>query len=234
MLDGVQRVWAVVAHPDDEVLGCGATLARLASAGAEVRVCIVARGLEARGSAAPAALAALQEQARAAAAVLGVARVQFLALPDNQLDTVPLLQVVQALEALAEDYAPQVVFTHHAGDLNVDHRVVHQAVLTATRPVAPDAPWAVLGCEVPSSTEWAFGAEPFRPQLFIDVSATLERKVAALGAYTGERRAFPHPRSPEVLRALAQVRGATAGAVAAEAFGVVRLIEAVAHASAGR
>jgi len=147
----------------------------------------------------------LQRQAHAAAAKVGVKNIHLHNLPDNRLDTVPLLDVVKIVEDLVERIQPQVIYTHHAGDLNVDHGVIHRAVLTATRPIAGQPVREIYAFEVPSSTEWAFQRiEPaFRPNVVVDITGTIEAKVAAMECYESEARAFPHPRSPEALRAIA-------------------------------
>ncbi|MBW7862681.1 MAG: PIG-L family deacetylase [Rhodocyclaceae bacterium] len=226
----METVLVVAAHPDDEVLGCGGTLARHAAAGDAVHVLFLADGVAARtagGSVDPGALTARLDAAREAAAILGLAGVDALGLPDNRLDTVPLLDLVQAVERVLARLDPQIVYTHHHGDLNIDHRLAHQAVLTACRPL-PGCSVHTLRCfEVPSSTEWqAPGAAPFEPNLFIDVTATLDRKRRALQAYGAELRTFPHPRSIEAIEALGRWRGASAGLAHAEAFVVARQIVA--------
>jgi LmbE family N-acetylglucosaminyl deacetylase len=149
-----------------------------------------------------------------------------LDFPDNRFDAVPLLELIRAVEAFIAEVKPAVVYTHHCGDLNVDHRRVHEAVLTACRPL-PGAPVRRILCgETPSSTEWqAPGFLPFRPAVFHDVGPTLAAKVAALEAYAGEIRDFPHPRSAEGVRALAALRGAQSGFAAAEAFVLVRCVQ---------
>jgi LmbE family N-acetylglucosaminyl deacetylase len=228
-LAAFDRALVVAAHPDDEVLGCGATIARLADQGCVVDVLILAEGVTSRypaGTPAPAAeLEALHAQAQAAGRVLGAQSVTVAGFPDNRMDSVALLDVVQRVEQAVVASRPQLVLTHHGGDLNIDHQVVHQAVLTATRPTGPQAPAAVMLFEVPSSTEWAFSrfAPAFRPQVFIDVAASIDRKVEAMAIYDGESRPFPHPRSAGALTALAQTRGSAAGVLAAEAFEVARL-----------
>jgi LmbE family N-acetylglucosaminyl deacetylase len=218
------KVLAVAAHPDDEVLGCGATLARHAEAGAVVSVLILGTGALSRPEGTEAQVADLREQARAAGRILGVDDVRVLDLPDNRFDSLDLLDVVRRVEAEVARVAPDVVYTHHAADLNVDHRRTFEAVVTACRPTGPGGPRRVLSFEVPSSTEWQSPTVPpvFAPNVFVDVAATLERKVEALAAYAGEVRPFPHPRSAEALRALAAWRGASAGLRAAEAFALVR------------
>ena len=219
-----RQVAAIFAHPDDEVLGAGAMLAAHAQAGDDVAILILATGLAARaGGATKDALGALRDQGRAAAAALGANRVSFCDFPDNAMDTVPLLSIVQNIEAFLNEFPAAVVYTHHGGDLNVDHRVTHQAVVTACRPLpgAPDR--RILACEVNSSTEWAPPPlAPFEPTVFADVGATLEHKVAALSSYAGETREWPHPRSAEGVRALARWRGTQCGCGAAEAFMLVR------------
>jgi len=223
-------VLVIAAHPDDEVLGCGGTAARLANEGREVHFAILGEGITSRHAQRDAAdadqLARLQRQAHAAAAKVGVKNIHLHNLPDNRLDTVPLLDVVKIVEDLVERIQPQVIYTHHAGDLNVDHGVIHRAVLTATRPIAGQPVREIYAFEVPSSTEWAFQRiEPaFRPNVFVDITGTIEAKVAAMECYESEARAFPHPRSPEALRAIATRWGSVAGCAAAEAFELVRSI----------
>jgi LmbE family N-acetylglucosaminyl deacetylase len=157
---------------------------------------------------------------------LGVKNIVLHKLPDNRLDTVPLLDIVKIVEGLVEGIKPEIIYTHHGGDLNIDHGVIHRAVLTATRPLAGQPVQEIYAFEVPSSTEWAFQRlEPaFRPNVFVDVSWTLEAKIAAMQCYETEVRQFPHPRSPEALRALAMRWGSLAGCAAAEAFELVRSI----------
>jgi LmbE family N-acetylglucosaminyl deacetylase len=221
------NVLVVAAHPDDEVLGCGGTMAKLASEGHDVHVCIVAEGISSRHNqrdqADRNAIAALAEKAKSVSAFLNARTCRLLGLPDNRLDSMALLDVIKPIEALVAELQPNIIFTQHGGDLNIDHLVVYRAVMTATRPMAGRSTRAVYGYEVGSSTEWAFRQfQPvFAPQLFIDISETLERKVSAMEMYESEARPFPHPRSPEALRAQARRWGANVGVLAAEAFSVV-------------
>ncbi len=218
-------VAVVAAHPDDEVLGCGGTLARMANEGASVHVLLMGDGEGSRASHSgdpidPRRIAARNAAAEAACRVLGCASVALLALPDNRLDGLELLDVIKHIEVFLQRYRPETLFTHHAGDVNVDHRVVHDAVVAACRP-QPDYPLnELLFFEVPSSTEWrpAGSAQSFSPNWFVDISATLPKKLEALRSYETELRAFPHPRSLKAVTALAQWRGATVGVDAAEAF----------------
>jgi LmbE family N-acetylglucosaminyl deacetylase len=224
------RVLVIAAHPDDEVLGCGATMGRLVREGNDVRIAILAEGLTSRSRAREDTdareLIGLRAQAKQAADLLGIKEVTFYDLPDNRLDTVPLLDVVKIVEQLIARVQPARIYTHHAGDLNMDHVVVSRAVMIATRPVADCRVKEVYQFEVASSTEWAFQQlEPlFRPNVFMDIAETLDAKVNAMSCYETEARIFPHPRSPEALRAIATRWGTVAGCKAAEAFQLVRAL----------
>lgn len=224
-------VAVVAAHPDDEVLGCGGTIARMANDGHDVHVLLLGDGETSRASSFSdpidsEAVTARNAAAREACAILGCASVESLELPDNRLDGVNLIDVVKHIEAFLLRFQPETVLTHHFGDLNIDHRVVHEAVLTACRPQLDHPVKKVLFFEVPSSTEWRFsGVVPaFAPNWFVDISSTLETKLEALKAYDTELRAFPHPRSLEAVEALARWRGATVGMTAAEAFALGRVL----------
>jgi LmbE family N-acetylglucosaminyl deacetylase len=221
-----QTVLIVAAHPDDEALGCGGAIARHADAGDAVHILFVADGVGARGSD-KTELTARMTAAKSAAKILGAREPRFLNLPDNRLDTVPLLDIVQSIEREADPLQASIIYTHHGGDLNVDHRVTHQAVMTAFRPLPGRPARSIFGFETLSATEWSTAStgDAFRPNHFIDIGAQLDRKLAALDAYAAEMRPAPHPRSPEVVRALAVVRGSAAGLAAAEAFTVLRTIE---------
>ncbi len=224
------RILVIAAHPDDEVLGCGATAARLVAEGHDVHFAILGEGMTSRHAKRADTdadkLAQLQCHARAAAAKVGVKNVLLHGLPDNRLDALPLLEIVKVVEQLIDQLKPEILYTHHGGDLNVDHGIIHRAVLTATRPIDGTPVREIYAFEVPSSTEWAFQRlEPvFRPNVFVDVTRTLEAKIAAMECYDSESRPFPHPRSPEALRAIAMRWGSVAGCAAAEAFELVRSV----------
>ncbi len=216
-------VACIAAPPDDEVLMAGASLARHAAAGHAVHVLILCSGLESRGPVADGALDKLAEEARMAAAALGAGEPELAGLPDNKLDTVPLLDVVKRVEDFVGRVAPDVIYIHHRGDLNIDHRVAHDAVLTACRPLPGGPVPRILAGEVLSSTEWQSPQmAPFVPTVFHDVTESLEAKLAAMRAYAGELREAPHPRSLDGIRAQARLRGVQSGCEAAEAFMLVR------------
>lgn len=219
----VQSILILAAHPDDEVLGCGGTIAKLADEGATIHVAFLADGVNSRSG----EQTTLQEElqirrtaAQKACNILGVKSLSFGDFPDNRMDTVALLDITKAVESLITEHQPDTVFTHHAGDLNIDHRRMHNAVVTACRPQQGHPVKTLLSFEVPSSTEWQLSgsALPFMPNWFVDISTTLNRKMAALEAYAAELRDWPHPRSRQGVEHLAHWRGATVGVDAAEAF----------------
>ncbi|SDH14979.1 PIG-L deacetylase family protein [Roseospirillum parvum] len=220
-------ILAIAAHPDDEALGCAATLARHARLGETVRILFVADGVAARPDAGAAARPAREAMAEAAARALGAEPPVFLRLPDNRLDSLPLLDLTQAIEAATRDWAPRVIYTHAAGDMNLDHRRVHQAVRTAFRPLPGSPVEQVLGFEVASSSEWGgpgFGPA-FQPTLAVAAEATeVAAKWAALDAYAAEMRPAPHPRSRPAIEALMRWRGASFGLEMAETFEVIRQV----------
>ena len=224
------NVLVIAAHPDDEVLGCGGTIARLAAEGARVSILILAEGLTSRPDfdlvRDGVALKVHHERAQRAGALLGAKEVTVGGFPDNRMDTVPLLDVAQRIEREIARVRPETVFTQHGGDLNIDHVVTFRATMTATRPMRDCPVKRLYAYEVGSSTDWAFQQfEPrFTPQVFFDIEPHLETKIAAMQIYESEARPFPHPRSPEALRANARRWGSVCGAGAAEAFCCVREI----------
>jgi LmbE family N-acetylglucosaminyl deacetylase len=199
-----------------------------ALAGRSVHVLLMTDGVGSRGKDGSAATDAMNraEAARRAAAILGVHEPQIQTYPDNAMDTCPLLDVIRVVEASVNDLQPTTVYTHHRGDLNIDHEIVHRAVLAACRPQPGHWVREIYSFPVRSSTEWA-GPSPatiFAPSMFVDIGRTLEKKMKALAAYDVEMRAPPHSRSLQAVEAQARVDGATVGLAAAEPFEVIRII----------
>lgn len=219
----MRRVLAVAPHPDDEVLGAGGSLARLAEEGAVVDVAIVTRGYPPQFD--PDLIAAGRREAREAHNKLGVHETHFLEFPAAGLDTVPHREVNAALLSLVERLSPDTVFLPFQGDLHLDHQLVSHSTLVATRPNSSIRVRRVLAYETLSETNWnAPWDSVFVPSVFVDISRFLERKLEALACFASQMRPFPHSRSLDSIRALAAVRGSTVGALAAEAFMLVREI----------
>ena len=225
------NILIVAAHPDDEVLGCGGSIAKWVKGGHEVHVLVMAEGAPSRDKHRDRAsrketLSILAQSAKRAAEILGVETIELLDYPDNRMDSVDLIDVVKTIEERIEKLQPAMVVTHHAGDLNIDHQITHQAVITACRPQPEQTVKRILTFEVPSATEWISSTyvSPFTPNWFEDISDTLELKIKALEAYESEMREWPHARSIKALEHLARWRGASVGAEAAEAFMLVREI----------
>ena len=217
----------IVAHPDDELLGLGGTIRRLANEGKNVHAVILAEGLTSRADHREDAdfsqLDLLREDARRAAAIVGYQSIDFWSFPDNRMDGVELLDVVKVVSQFVKKYSPDTIFTHHHGDLNIDHRRTCEAVLTACRPVGNYSVKRIYGFETPSSTEWNYlNEEPFCPNVYFDVTDTLEAKISGMSCYRSESTTYPHPRSSKALRALAEYRGSNAGYELAEGFELLR------------
>jgi LmbE family N-acetylglucosaminyl deacetylase len=226
-----QTVLVIAAHPDDEVLGCGGTIVRHVAESDEVHVLILAEGATSRDKARnPEAredeLSGLAQAAYRAGDILGISSLHMHQFPDNRMDGVELLDVVKCVEEHFERVCPTIVYTHHYGDLNIDHQITHKAVITACRPAPGQTVQTLLFFEVPSSTEWQIPDKcaTFAPNWYIDISNTLDRKREALFAYSAEMRPWPHARSIEAVEHLARWRGANIGVEAAEGFVLGRRI----------
>ncbi|MBI4272958.1 PIG-L family deacetylase [Candidatus Uhrbacteria bacterium] len=222
-----KKILVMVAHPDDEVLGCGGTIAQHTSRGDTVWVCILGEGVMSRTSFSEREkeeqLKQLQGFAKKASSILGVQRVIFKNFPDNAFDRVARLDIIHEVESIFKTFQPQIVYTHHQSDVNIDHQYSVEIVQALCRPLPRSSIESVFSFEIPSSTEWNYvKADLFRPNVFIELSEELmKKKIEALEAYASELRQFPHPRSLEYIRALAQVRGGQAGFDYAEAFQLV-------------
>ena len=225
-------VLVVVAHPDDEVLGCGGTIARHADVGDHVEILIVAEGATSRQHKrdrllAEDELSSLAQAAYKAGSILGAAGVELLNFPDNRLDSLNRLDLIKQIEERIHRHQPNIVYVHHAGDVNVDHRRIHEAVVTACRPTPGHVVQRLLSFEVLSSTEWQppGSAPSFIPNWYVDISSQWERKHKALVAYECEMRPWPHSRSIKSSKILSHYRGSTVGVEHAEAFILLRSLE---------
>ena len=214
------NVLVIAAHPDDEILGCGGTIARHAAEGDNVYILIVAEGATSRAGEDENDVAQLRDCARGAAEALKARQLILAGFPDNRLDSMDRLDVTKEIESHVAKIRPETVYTHHGGDLNLDHRIVHEAVITACRPLPGSSVRRIFNFETVSSSEWATQAigPSFAPVHFVDISAHLPTKLTALKCYNNELRPFPHARSSEAVEALARLRGSQVGMMAAEAF----------------
>lgn len=220
-----RTVLVVAAHTDDEALGCGGTIAKHVAQGDSVYAVFLADGVTSRPGASEQELSERNAAAASAHEILGIKQSFMLGFPDNRMDTMPLLDIVQKLEQVVDELQPQIVYTHHNGDLNIDHRITHQAALTACRPVPGSSVREVYTFEVLSATEWNTpGASSFMPSVFVDITEHLDAKIQALAAYEMEMREAPHSRSIENTRRLAELRGSSVGVKAAEALMAIRVI----------
>lgn len=223
-----KKILIVAAHPDDELLGCGGTVARMVDEGAQAWSLILGEGITSRDKSRSASsrkkeLSSLKDNAREANKILGIKEVFFADFADNRFDSVDLLDVVKSVEEFKNKLKPDIIFTHYGKDLNVDHQVTYQAVLTATRPMVGEVVRNIYAFETVSSTEWNFPLS-FSPNVFFDISRTLGRKQKAFAKYVTEIRDYPHPRSLRGLEELAHHWGVKVGVPAAEAFQLVREI----------
>lgn len=218
------NILIISAHPDDEAIGCGGTIARHAANGDHVTILFLADGVTSRKGGKD-HLTGRYQAAKDAAKILGADAPRFLEYFDQRLDEVPFLDLVQRIEAeLKYIPAPQTVYTHHAGDLNRDHQIAHQATMTVFRPIPESSVSQIYAYEISSATGWGTG-QPFMPDRFVDISGYITHKRDALAAYGDEIKPLPHARSLEAIMALAAHRGNTVGLQAAEAFITIRSIE---------
>ncbi|QKJ67894.1 PIG-L family deacetylase [Deefgea piscis] len=214
------KVLVIAAHPDDEILGCGATIAKHISDGDEVHVAILAQGLLSREDEENISLSVLYEAAHKANLILGVSSLHLHDFPDNQMDSIPRLQVAKKIEGLLNLVKPNMVYTHWVGDVNIDHQRIHEAAIIACRPYPGQSVKKLLFFEIASSTEWQLpsSAPMFNPNWFVDSTLHLKTKIEALECYFSELREWPHPRSVKAITHMAHWRGATVGVDSAEAF----------------
>jgi len=219
-----KSILVVAAHADDEALGCSGTIAKHIAAGDKVNVIFMTDGVGSR-ELKEKDVQERQIAAQNASEILGVTSTQYFDFPDNKMDSVPLLDVTQRVEKTISEFKPDVIYTHHIGDLNVDHQVTHKAVITACRPQPGFCVKEIYTFEILSSTEWQTpGLIPFIPNIFVDITDFIEIKRKVLVAYGREMRLPPHSRSEENSIKYSEVRGNSVGINYAEAFSLVRLI----------
>lgn len=219
------KVLVIAPHPDDEILGCGGTMLRLVAEGADVSVAIVTKGQEPQFPAEM--VAGIRAETKAAHALIGISETHYLDLPAAALDRMSATELNGALAKLVQDVQPDTLFLPFVGDIHTDHQLTFLAAMVAARPRHANAPRRIYAYETLSETNWyAPGITPaFVPNVFIDISETLERKLDAFRCFESQVREFPDERSIEAIRALAIMRGASMYRKAAEAFMLVRQID---------
>jgi len=222
-----KKILIVCAHPDDEVLGCGATCAKLATQGHEIYTLILGEGKTSRDvDNSEEDIEILKTEVMVANRTIGVKEVFTANFPDNRFDGVDILDIIKRIEKIIDYIKPDTIFTHHHGDMNIDHQITHQAVLTATRPMVGQCVKEIYTFEIASSTEWnSFSKENrFIPNTFVDVSSTIDIKVNAMAAYKSELCKYPHPRSLQFIKEMASYNGVRVGLEYSENFQLIRSV----------
>ncbi|MBN1389971.1 MAG: PIG-L family deacetylase [Candidatus Thermoplasmatota archaeon] len=219
-----EKVLVIGAHPDDETYGPGGTLKLHSIRGDEVHVLVVTDGSSSQYENYDKMIMRKKMEARNAMKILGVSDINFNSFPDMKLDTIPHVEVNGVIENKVREFQPTIVYTHHWGDVNKDHRLIFESTMVAVRPRPGQTVRKLISYETPSSTEWMLPSVPnrFIPNMFVDISGVLKHKLDAVRCYISEVREYPHPRSPESVEYYARANGSSVGIIAAERFMVLR------------
>jgi len=218
------QVLIIAAHPDDEVLGCGGTIIKHVESGDEVTILIMTNGSTVRYG--EEMKETLKNNAEKCGKILGAKNLIFKNLPEQELDGIPLLHIVKEIEAIIDAVQPTIIYTHHKGDINQDHRAIFEATMIAARPISPCVK-EIYSYEIPSATEWCPPTEEriFIPNVFIDISSTIKNKILAFKSYDSQIKKWPNSRSLKGIEVLAQFRGMQSGTDSAEAFSLIRQVK---------
>lgn len=224
-----KKILIVAAHPDDEVLGCFGTVARLIQEGYEAYTLILGEGKTSRDEERQVEnkkeeIAALNNEILNANNAIGIKKVFVESFPDNRFDSVDLLDIIKVISKVKDEVKPDIIFTHYEHDLNIDHQITYKAVVTATRPMQDECVKEIYSFEILSSTEWNYPVS-FSPDTYYDISYTLDLKLKAMEKYISELCKYPHPRSLEGIKLNAKYRGMRVGKIAVEAFKSVRILK---------
>jgi len=224
-----KKILIVAAHPDDEVLGCFGTVARLIQEGYEAYTLILGEGKTSRDEKRQVEnkkdeIAVLNNEILNANNAIGIKKVFVESFPDNRFDSVDLLDIIKVISKVKNEVKPDIIFTHYEHDLNIDHQITYKAVVTATRPMRDECVKEIYSFEILSSTEWSYPVS-FSPDTYYDVSDTLDLKIKAMEEYISELREYPHPRSLNGIELNAKYQGMRVGKIAVEAFKSVRILK---------
>ena len=227
----MKKILVFAAHPDDEILGCGATLLKFIKKGYKVKTFFLSDGEGSRSISKKKLSNFVLRREKQAIIVSKKAKFEkpeFKRLPDNKLDSVPMLDIVKFTERQILTHRPEIIFTHFENDLNVDHQITFKAVMTATRPMSRSFVKKIISFEIPSSTDFNFTVNRkkiFNPNLYFDITASIKKKLDLFKIYKGEIKKWPHPRSLKSIKNLAMYRGSQIGIKYAEAFSLIREFE---------
>ena len=224
-----KTILIVVAHPDDEVLGCFGTVARLIKEGYIAYTLILGEGKTSRNDTRiiennKDEIEVLNLEIKKANDIIGIKKVFVESFPDNRFDSVDLLDIIKVISKVKDEVRPDIIFTHYENDLNIDHQITYKAVITATRPMEDECVKEIYSFEILSSTEWNYPLS-FSPDTYYDISKTLDKKLDAMQAYSSELCTYPHPRSLKGISLNAQYQGMRVGKDYVEAFKSIRAIK---------
>lgn len=219
------KVLVIVAHPDDEILGCGGTISKIKDT-SHIQTIFMTNGVSARGAKKEKEIKKRKNAAIKLFKFLNLPKPIFYNFPDNQMDKVPLLKIIKKIENRIKIFRPKTIITHYSNCLNIDHRITFEAVITACRPVNNLSVKKILSFEVPSSTDWAlFKGKKFEPNYYVDISNHIKEKIHLIKFYKDELRNYPHSRSIQSIKSLASFRGVSCGVKFAEGFYLNRFLE---------
>ncbi len=219
------KILIIAAHPDDEILGCGGTIAKMKNKN-NIQIIFMTNGVGARGAN---RIKEIKKRKKASIKLfnfLNLPKPTFYNFPDNQMDKVPLLKIIKKIENKIKIFRPKTVITHYSNCLNIDHRITFEAVTTACRPINNLSVKKILSFEVPSSTDWAlFKGKKFEPNYYVDISNHIKDKLEFIKFYKDELRKYPHSRSIQSIKSLASFRGVSCGVKFAEGFYLNRFVD---------
>ena len=227
----MKKILVFAAHPDDELLGCGATLLKYQKKGFKIKIFFFGDGESSRNINKKKIFKSIIKREKQAEKVSKKGKFEkpiFKRFPDNRLDTVPILDIIKFIEKQIRENKPEIIFTHFENDLNIDHQIIYKAVITASRPLSKTFVKKIYSFEIPSSTDFFLSRKSkkiFNPNFYIDVDSTIDKKINLLKIYTGEMKKWPHPRSLKSIKNLAMYRGSQIGVKYAEAFIIVRELQ---------